>query len=65
MKRRAFITLVGGTVIAWPLAARAQQRLPVVGYLAATSSADTTFNLVPFLEGLKQAGFVEGAAPSR
>jgi putative tryptophan/tyrosine transport system substrate-binding protein len=58
MKRREFIAGLGGTV-AWPLAARAQQVMPVVGYLDLTSS---TSPIVPraFREGLAVAGFVEG-----
>ena len=59
MKRREFITLVGGAV-AWPLAARAQQQsTPVIGLLGITSrEADT--RLIPFRHALKEAGYVEG-----
>src|SRR5580704_19077174 len=56
MRRRDFIAGLGA-VAAWPLAARAQQ--PVVGFLGA-GSADTTVSLTPFLQGLKEAGFVAG-----
>jgi putative ABC transport system substrate-binding protein len=59
MKRRNFITLLGGAV-AWPLAASAQQPgLPVIGYLG-SSFADDEYFTVPFLQGLKETGYVEG-----
>jgi putative ABC transport system substrate-binding protein len=60
MRRREFITLLGGAA-AWPLAARAQQRaVPVVGYLS-TRTADVDQYLVDtFHQGLNEAGFVEG-----
>jgi putative ABC transport system substrate-binding protein len=61
IRRRDFITLLGGTAIAWPLAARAQQpAVPVVGYLRSTSLADATHLVSAFREGLKEASFVEG-----
>jgi putative ABC transport system substrate-binding protein len=59
MRRRQFIALLGGAA-AWPLVAQAQQPgLPVIGFLNA-GSASTTGSLVPFLQGLKDRGFVEG-----
>ena len=61
MKRRDFIAGLGSAV-AWPLAARAQQAaVPVIGFLSAQSADDDYKNFtVPFLQGLKDTGYVDG-----
>jgi putative ABC transport system substrate-binding protein len=61
MKRRQFIALLGGAAVALPLAARAQQpAIPVVGFLRSTAATGSEHIVTAFLQGLKEAGFVDG-----
>jgi putative tryptophan/tyrosine transport system substrate-binding protein len=61
MRRREFIRLFSGAVVAWPLTAQAQQpAMPVIGFLRSTTAADSTKFVTSFRQGLKETGFVEG-----
>jgi putative ABC transport system substrate-binding protein len=61
MRRRDFLTILGGGAAAWPFAARAQQsNVPVIGYLSARTASDSAGTLGDFRSGLAENGYVEG-----
>jgi ABC-type uncharacterized transport system substrate-binding protein len=61
MKRRAFITLLGGAAVAWPVAARGQQSaMPVIGLLSSVTARQWAPFIAAFLQGLNEVGFADG-----
>src|SRR5215467_10823014 len=60
MRRRECISFLGGVATAWPLMARAQQTMPVIGFLGSSSAALYAPALRTFRQGLGETGYVEG-----
>src|ERR1700736_633028 len=61
MRRRAFIRMIAGSTVAWPLTVRAQQpAMPVIGFLSSRSANDSALQVAAFRQALSEAGYVEG-----
>jgi putative ABC transport system substrate-binding protein len=59
LKRREFITLLGGAAAAWPLAARAQQAMPLIGLMGSGSAAAQSHLTAAFLQRLRELGWTD------
>jgi len=60
MRRREFITLLGGSAAMWPVAVRAQQKVPIIGFLGASTQANWTQWTNAFVQRLRELGWIEG-----
>jgi ABC-type uncharacterized transport system substrate-binding protein len=60
IRRREFVTLMGGAAVTWPQAARAQQPISVVGFLSSVSAGDRPHHTEAFRQGLNETGYAEG-----
>ena len=60
MRRREFITILGGAAAAWPLGGYAQEAMPVIGFMSSRSPEDSAHLLEAFRRGLREGGFTDG-----